>query len=212
MNWRSPSSLVRRPGKNPPLEEAVEETEGIILSSDGTPIEAFFHASSGGVTESSRNVFQKDLPYLRSARDPYTEKAGESRWECDIDAASIATRFSAPDARKGELKDVRVRSRTESGRVGEFALLFDRGGERVVKGNDFRLAVGPKTFKSLLLDSIERRYVSGKAVFSFSGRGYGHGVGMSQLGAKTMAEMGFGYREILGFYYRGARVERWNER
>jgi stage II sporulation protein D len=223
---------------NPPIEDAIEETEGIILSTGGMPIEAFFHASSGGVTESCRNVFQKDLPYLRSARDPYTEKAGEPRWTCDLDAAVIVKRMSThfagkedltqkPTARRtdgqaaaqtgilsgsDELKDVRVRSRTESGRVGEFALLFRRGGEYVVKGNDFRLAIGPKIFKSLLLDSIERSRVNGRSVFRFSGRGYGHGVGMSQLGAKTMAEMGYGYREILGFYYKGVRVERWDER
>jgi stage II sporulation protein D len=203
----------------PSIEEAVGETEGIVLTSGGVPIEAFFHASSGGVTESCRDVFQKDLPYLRGARDPYTDKADEPPWTCDLEAAAIVKRTSTLLAREegkppdpDDLRDVRVRSRTESGRVGEFALLFGRGGEYVVKGNDFRLAVGPKTFKSLLLDGIERNIVNGKTIFSFSGRGYGHGVGMSQLGAKTMAEMGFGYREILGFYYRGARVERWDGR
>jgi stage II sporulation protein D len=203
------------PGRNPPIENAIEETEGIVLSYGGAPIEAFFHASSGGVTESCRNVFQRDLPYLRSARDPYTERAGEPGWTCDVNAGVIAKRVSTllvKAAGSDGLKDVRVRSRTESGRVREFALFFGKGGEYVVKGNDFRLALDPKTFKSLLLDRIERKTVNGGTVFSFSGKGYGHGVGMSQLGAKTMAEMGFGYREILGFYYRGARVERWNER
>lgn len=225
------------PESNQPVEDAVRETEGIILSYGGAPIEAFFHSSSGGVTESCRNVFQRDLPYLRSARDPYTERAGEPGWTCDLAAVVIAEKVSTlavrtagsaagfdAGRRSGQvarpagraphsemLKDVRVRSLTESGRVGEFAFLFGRSGEYIVKGNDFRIAIDPKTLKSLLLNRIERKSVNGETVFRFSGKGYGHGVGMSQLGAKTMAELGFGYREILEFYYRGARVERWNE-
>jgi stage II sporulation protein D len=201
-------------GPNPPIDAAVMGTEGIILAYDGAPIEAFFHASSGGVTESCRNVFQKDLPYLRSVRDPYTERAAEPEWKCELSAEAIAERLTtipvkAADAAAG-LRDIRVRSRTESGRVSEFALVFGRNRECIVRGNDFRLAIDPKSFKSLLLDRVDRKTVNGTVVFSFTGKGYGHGVGMSQLGAKAMAEMGFGYREILAFYYRGVRVERWD--
>ena len=69
-----------------------------------------------------------------------------------------------------------------------------------------RLAIDAKSLKSLLITRVSRHMSGGKTEFTFEGRGYGHGVGMSQWGAKEMADQGFTYRNILSYYYRGTRV------
>jgi stage II sporulation protein D len=85
-------------------------------------------------------------------------------------------------------------------------LIFDNNKKRIIKGNTFRLAIGPRDLKSLLIQSIRRERTEEGVVFLFTGRGYGHGVGLSQVGAKEMAERGFMYRDIIAFYYRGTTL------
>ena len=64
--------------------------------------------------------------------------------------------------------------------------------------------VGVKELKSMRLESIRRR----RKGFDFTGRGYGHGVGLCQWGARGQAEAGRSYRQILSHYFPGAAVER----
>ncbi|MBN2322685.1 MAG: SpoIID/LytB domain-containing protein, partial [Spirochaetes bacterium] len=196
---------------NENINRAVENTRGEILLFEGSPIEAFFHSSSGGITESAGSVFQQDLPYLRSVPDPYSRDRDSPSWTFEVDAAAVRDAVwplieGQCETRDGNrtLTGIRVYGKTGSGRVREFALYFE--GERpcMVKGNSLRLAVDPRGLKSLLIRRIEKKNDGNRTVFVFTGTGYGHGVGMSQWGAKRMAERGFRYDDILSFYYRGA--------
>ena len=85
-------------------------------------------------------------------------------------------------------------------------LYFDNGKRVIVKGNRFRLLLDSTKFKSLLIRRIEKKRGDNGLLFIFSGTGYGHGVGMSQWGAKIMADHGFRYDDILAYYYRGTRI------
>jgi stage II sporulation protein D len=186
---------------HPALDRAVQGTHGQILMYGGEPIEAFFHSCSGGRTEASGDVFQADLPYLRSIPDPVCREE-RFEWSCTLRLDEIT---SALGLQPG-VKQVRAGEKTSSGRVKEFELLLENGSETTVAGNRFRLAVGPTRLRSLLILDMAAGSDSGRPAIVFRGRGYGHGVGMSQWGARAMAESGRGYRTILGHYYRGVRI------
>ena len=192
------------------VARAVRETKNEIVLYKNEPIEAFFHSCSGGRTENCSDVFQKDLPYLQSMPDPYCARDKRFEWEYRVDASEIdsAVRVVSPglDELSGEVRDVRIGKKTSSGRCGEIVVRYSNGSTVRLKGNPFRLALDPKAFKSLLITGIRKERGAGEAVFIISGRGYGHGVGMSQWGAKAMADAGFSYKQILMHYYRGTRV------
>jgi len=190
------------------IRKAVYSTANTIILYRNEPIEAFFHSCSGGRTENCRDIFQKDLPYLRSIPDPYCVKK-DFLWtfSSSADAIKAALKdFIDPDTFPLYLRDIKIQRRTGSGRVREFLLIFDNNRTSLINGNSFRLAVDPKSLKSLLIQRIEREKRDGEVFFGFYGRGYGHGVGMSQWGAYEMALMGFNYKHIISHYYRGTRI------
>jgi stage II sporulation protein D len=194
---------------NRAVEEAVRDTKDEILLYRDKPIEVFFHSCSGGRTESSRDVFQKDLPYLRSVADPFCAKNERFLWSYTASADMIGealVKMGAVGQRRAAVRGIGIQSKTGSGRVREFTVQFDDRTSVSVPGNRLRLALDAKFFKSLLITGIERQKRDGDLVFTFNGRGYGHGVGMSQWGAKAMADEGFSYRDILSHYYPGTRI------
>ncbi len=200
--------LYRFSKKNNNVTRAVKQTYGIILMYNGEPIEAFYHSCSGGVTESAGEVFLTKLPYLVSIYDPYSRGCKDYHWSYALSSEKIliaAEKVLNKSFKSSKLKDVIVGQRTKSGRVKFFYLIFDDKKQVQIKGNDFRIAIGAKNLKSLLIDKIIKINEKGTVKFLFSGRGYGHGVGLSQWGAKYMAEHGFSYKSILNFYFRGVR-------
>ncbi len=194
---------------NDEIERAVQSTRDEILFYQDQPIEVFFHSCSGGRTESCKDVFQRDLPYLRSIPDPYCAKNERFFWSYSADAALIGTALREAGVTgfdSVDIRDIHIAERTGSGRVRIFAVRLSNGDSVVVQGNTMRIALDPTAFKSLLITKIEKRNTGGQIEFTFHGRGYGHGVGMSQWGAKEMAYQGFSYKHILKYYYRGTRI------
>jgi stage II sporulation protein D len=198
---------------NSRINKAINDTKGVIILYQNKPIEAFFHACSGGVTENAGDIFQTDLPYLRSFPDPYSSKTRASNWTFEATESQIKSSLKGIITEEYDsllLKEIKVHRRTRSRRVGEFILIFEKNKKQIIKGNTFRLAVGPKELKSLLIQTIRKERMQDGILFSFSGRGYGHGVGLSQLGAKEMAQRGFLYMDIIAFYYRGTALGSYN--
>ncbi len=194
---------------NENINNAVLATRGIVILYKQEPIEAFFHSCSGGMTENCSDIFQKDLPYLRSVPDPYCRKNDHFLWTYEVSAREIKEALKdliIEEYHSLPLEDVKIYKRTGSGRVKEFILNFERNKSQIIKGNTFRLALNPKALKSLLIQRIQKKRVEDGYVFIFSGKGYGHGVGLSQWGAKEMAEHGFTYRDIISYYYRGTKL------
>jgi stage II sporulation protein D len=118
--------------------------------------------------------------------------------------------FEAAQLSVGRLEEVEVVARTESGRVKRLAL---RGSERAsrlethLEGDSLRKLIAALGLRSTL---FEVRKVEGG--FAFVGSGHGHGVGMSQWGARAMARSGHSYRRILSTFYPGAQLETWRSR
>ncbi|MBA7556097.1 Amidase enhancer [subsurface metagenome] len=104
------------------------------------------------------------------------------------------------------MKNIKIYKKTGSGRVKEFILIFEGNEKQILKGNTFRLALDPKVFRSLLIQGIKKKRINDEYIYTFSGKGYGHGVGLSQWGVKGMAEQGFAYERIVAYYYRGTQL------
>jgi stage II sporulation protein D len=160
----------------------------VVVDRDSVLIVAAFHSNCGGMTENAKNVWLIDKPYLQSVRDPYCLNSRNARWEFKISLEKWKdylkqNGFHISNDMSPVFFNVTQVTRKQYYRVGNDSLTFQK------IRNDFKL-------KSAFF-SIE---VKGAEV-NFYGRGYGHGVGLCQEGAMQMSLLGYGYREILQFYY-----------
>lgn len=169
-------------------------TRGEYLAHDGAPILAVFHAAGGGRTATSEEVWGEPLPYLRSVESP-DDEAPDFFWSYTIPVSDFfeALRESGLRTREGP---VEVTRRSPSGRV-----LVLRAGQAVLSGRDVRDLLGGRALRSTLFDV---RIEDGS--LRFLGSGSGHGVGMSQWGARELARRGWSYRQILAHYYPGTSL------
>lgn len=182
-------------------ERGVKETAGEVLSFGGAVIQAFYHSNCGGHTEASENVWSYSIPYLQGVSCSYCQSVNPYHWELQVPLKKIEAQLKAAGYNISGLRDIRAGSRNRSGRLSEVVLVSARG-RVTVPAVSLRKALGYSVIKSTNFDvSI----VDSDALFS--GKGYGHGVGLCQWGAKQRAADGFSYREILAYYYPGTRLE-----
>jgi stage II sporulation protein D (peptidoglycan lytic transglycosylase) len=180
---------------------AVQETTGQVLHWEGDLFPAFYHTNSGGYTEDPRSVFAgRSLPGLRPVVCPLAAGAPNYQWALELRLDDLSELLRRGGVGVGAVRNVEVTERTSSLRAGTVTV---RGSARTqrMRGSDFRRVVGYDTLKSTLFAVA----IDGD-VARFSGRGHGHGVGMCQWGAKSMAELGASSRQILTFYYPGATL------
>ena len=176
------------------IRNAVAETKGEVLTYNGELAQVFFCASSGGCTASSFSVWGKDFPYLQAVPDPYSVRAEKySSWSLVLNAADFLKILNLP----GKLQAVSVVSRDESNRVGNLKISAGSR-EYFFTGKRLRETIG---FDKILSTLFDVEYSAGRV--TFSGQGWGHGVGLSQWGTKKMAEEGLRYEQILAFYFPG---------
>jgi stage II sporulation protein D len=183
---------------------AVEATRAMVLMQGGRVLPAFFHASSGGYTENSEDVWVQRLDHIRAVPD-YDQNSPHYTWYKNVDASHLASRLANRGVRVGGLRDIQAVSRSYSGRVREVRVV-GTSGTRTISGETLRLAAG---LNSTLFNLAPRGGGSGlPAEFAFAGRGWGHGLGMSQWGARRLAEAGYAFSQILAHYYPGSSLER----
>ena len=181
------------------LEEIANEVKGIAITFEGRPILAVYHSVSSGKTESAASVWGGNYPYLQSVASDGDLLSPNYKSEVIYSAFDFADRaldlgvtlVGAPETWLGEYE------RGDGGYVATYSLF---GHE--IRGVDMRAAY------SLPSADFELEYVGEKFIFTV--RGSGHGVGMSQYGAKTLAEQGANFKEILTHYYSGTVVEKIN--
>ena len=180
---------------------AARSTEGEVLIYAGKPILAVFHSTAGGKTASAGEVWGEDLPYLRVVDVEDEEDAPKTYWRMERTMITVEGAMAGTGAAIGKLEDLSVQRRTASGRVEEI-LAEGAGGVVRFAGSALRALVGEFSLPSTLFDI--RKVEDG---FAFVGSGHGHGVGMSQWGARAMAQQGASYRRILARFYPGTRLE-----
>jgi stage II sporulation protein D len=191
-------------GRVPPTSpawDAVRDTAGLVLRWEGQLFPAFYHAESGGYTEDPRTVFTTpNLPALRPVRCQFSASSPHFYWNLDLRLADVAEALRRNEIRLGAVTAIEVAERTPSLRAA-WVIVHGRDGSVRLRGNDFRRMLGYETFKSTLFAvAIDGEWAH------FSGRGYGHGVGLSQWGARGMAEHGYSARQIVTHYYPGATL------
>ena len=178
---------------------AAMATAGQILTWNGAPAEVFYSASCGGHSESADQVWPgADYPYMPSAPDDVHE--GDLPWTVDLMLEDVQRALAAAGF-NGRLSDVEVDDRSPSGRA--IRLRLPGLQPAVIAGDQFRTAIGTTILRSTAF-SIDRR----GTLLHFTGRGYGHGVGMCVVGAGRRAARGESVQAILAQYYPGLEVTR----
>jgi stage II sporulation protein D len=182
---------------------AVKETEGQVILWQGRLFPAFYHTDSGGHTEDPRAVFAaSNMPALKPVRVEFPSGSPWQRWRLDMPLTELGAALVRAGISIGRIVSLEVLERSASLRVSQIAI---RGltGSVVLRGNDLRRLVGYDTLKSTLFAVAVVDHVA-----RFAGRGYGHGVGLDQWSAKTMAELGYDAPRIVAYYYPGAVLSR----
>ena len=185
--------------------EAVNNTRGEVLFYKGAIIDALFHTDSGGMTESSENVWGSSVPYLRAVTETQMQT---QPWNRSISMASFVQKIEADGKILGTLREIRLsplligkgsEDRTPSGRVRSMEFIGSKGCV-ILSGNDLR--------SMFSLPSTLFHVGYGKSEIIFNGYGSGHGLGLSQWGAKTLADQRKNYKDILFHYYTGVTLEK----
>lgn len=177
--------------------QAVEGTKGQIMTYHNKVILAVFHSSSGGHTENVEDIWNSSLPYLRGVVD-YDQTSPVYQWTKTFSQAELTERLGK---KIGEIKALIPQKTTPQGRVISMT---------VVGTNGTTTITGKQIRKALDLKSSLFTIANFAGVFRVQGRGFGHGVGLSQWGAYFLAKEGVNYQTILNHYYQNALISRIN--
>jgi stage II sporulation protein D len=181
---------------------AVDATRGRVLSWNNAVVEAYFHSNSGGHTADASEVWGGQAPaYLRGDIDEASEDQPHYAWNASLPMVEVQRKLEAAGLWKGFLSDVKGRELSDSGRWINVELIGANGNGRLVSANAFRMALGADHLRST---HFKVRPRGDNLVFE--GLGWGHGVGLSQEGARVLALQGRDYRGILEHYYPGTRL------
>lgn len=179
------------------IQRAVYETDSLVITYEDEPIVAVFHAASSGHTEKAADVWGADIPYLLSVESPGEEESPQYHGRVELSAAAFKAEILElyPDAKLDGAPDTWFGApvRSESGGV----LTIPVGGAEVT-GTAVRAAAG--------LRSTNFTVSADGGTLIFLTVGYGHGVGLSQYGARARAREGKDFIEILKWYYTGVEV------
>lgn len=180
------------------VRQAVRETAGLVIAYNGRLIDPVYHASCGGCTENAGDVWQVEVPYLKSVPCPYdcypkpveTRSFSFAEVEKALSTVTAVPAFSV-SAKKGF--KVQLAGITATGRAKEI----------VINGASF-----PATLvrERLGLKSTRLTWAVKEDNVTFTTVGYGHGVGLCQYGAKGMAEHGCDFEQILTHYFSGVKI------
>lgn len=186
--------------EHPGTNAAVEATRGRIIQHGGRPITALFFSSSGGSTDSSAEVWGTALAYIQPRPD-FDQASPRYRWQLQRSQAELQAAVRKLELNLGTIQDIIPLSRTPQGRVKELRIVGSQGNADV-NANRFRFAAGLYSTRwdvSASGSGSQRR-------FTFDGGGWGHGLGMSQWGARQMAADGRSAAEIIHHYYTDVEI------
>ena len=172
------------------IKNAVENTNGEYLSYNGNYIEALYHSTNNGKTESSLDVFGNYYPYLISVSSEYDKNASSYLRTINMPLDTISNKLGLSLNNDSVIS---ILSYTDGGNIKEIN----------INGNNFS---GKKVRELLGLRSADFDISIIDNNANITTRGYGHGVGMSQYGANGMANAGYSYKDILSHYYPGTTL------
>lgn len=260
-------------GEHERTNQAVDETQGIIVTYNGKIAETLFFSTSGGYTEDPQYVWGNPVAYLKAVPDLYETEPEMKPWTRTITLADIDLCLQKQNINIGEARGMRINYYTPAGRVNELQIIGSTGVHTVVRenirtfftytkdgslrsrmftiGNGENITppsglseslgqiviyegglspeyiIGLDGKVQLVGDSLVAEGSNGKITYGYgntskpsnisqeqygdiiiSGRGFGHGVGMSQSGARGMAKEGYTYNQIIQYYYQGVELQK----
>jgi stage II sporulation protein D len=173
------------------ITEAVNATQGKIITYNGQLIEPSFFSTSNGYTENSEDYWENAFPYLRSVVSPWDKKSPKFLDEKVITIADFEQKLGIKLPSDGSVG--RILTRTAGNRVNAIEI-----SGKTFTGRDIR--------ERLDLRSTDFSWQRKGSDIYISTKGFGHGVGMSQYGANGMAQEGKKYDEIISYYYQGVKI------
>lgn len=169
------------------IKLAVTSTNNITIKYNGAYIDAVYHSTSNGRTEDAVHVWGNSVPYLKSVESSWDRNAS-SYLRTEEKELSVLLTLLGIDL--SDESSIEILSRNNSGRVSSVKI-----GNKNYSGVELRNLLGLRSA------DFDLEVQNNKVIITT--RGYGHGVGMSQYGAKGMAENGYNYQQILRHYYQG---------
>ncbi len=182
--------------EHPNTINAVDTTTDQVVTYNGSVIEAIFHSSSGGGTENASDVWSSDVPYLRSVVD-YDQGSPVYSWKETFTLSDFSDKIGGI----GRVETVGTAQLTVGGRVASITFA-GQNGTKTLRGRDVRSALGLRSTRF----NIDLNEMTNAV--TVTGSGFGHGVGMSQWGARSLAEQGWDYERILKHYYQSTAIAR----
>ena len=202
------SQQVYKNGKIPAsISQAVKDTKDEVLMYQGKLATVFYHSSSGGHTANIRDVWpgSENFPYLCGV-DDHQYSCGPKKyypWRRSFKLDGLSRKFSG----LGKINGLKIVKKSASGRVKEMVVLGAKG-RRSLTGKEFRCIMNlhlKQTDENYFPSTLFNWQIKNNFVI-FTGYGSGHGVGLSQWGAKKMAEEGKTYDKILEYYFPGTEI------
>ena len=214
----------------PHVHEAIRATRGIVLSYDGEVCDARFSKCCGGITELYESCWDDTPhPYLSVVHDPfcntndpkilsevlnhYDQGTDFYRWTVEYtqeELSELVRRRSGFDY--GDIVDLIPIERGPSGRIIRLQIVGTKATRIIGKELEIRRTLSETHLYSSAFEVEKRRLTpEEKPLFALHGRGWGHGVGLCQIGAAVMGAKGYKYDEILHHYYPNAELTEWYE-
>lgn len=179
--------------KNNKIKQAIVETKGEYMTYNNEVIEAFFFSTSTGKTENSGEVFQTQLPYLKSVDSAWDEEV--SPVFSQDNNLSLEEFYQKLNIEYNPNLKIEITKTTSTGRIKELKI-----NDHEFKANDI--------YQKLNLRSTFFDIKQKDNQVEITTKGYCHGVGMSQYGALAMAKKGYKYQDILKYYYQGVEIKK----
>tara|TARA_Y100000589_G_scaffold290536_1_gene293299 strand:+ start:1290 stop:2477 length:1188 start_codon:yes stop_codon:yes gene_type:complete len=187
---------------------AVNKTRSLVILHNNKLINALFHSSSAGMTENSEEVWKNKYPYLVSVKD-FDMNNPKLRWKKRFSRNELYNIFPSI----GGVNRIQINQISNTGRLKNLRIYGDHGSKEIL-GTELRKILGLKStlfrFQFINQDLNKPNINSSSNLKNYlliSGLGAGHGVGMSQWGAKKMAIQGYKSNEIIKYFYKGVKVK-----
>lgn len=190
--------------------EAVDTTRNQVLTYQGQVILAYFTSNNGGSTADPEYVFGKAYPYLKATKDSVSPLQPNGKWTRQFPVSDVESALRKAGYPVSGIQKIIPGKTCPSGRVVELTIEYRGGRITLNTRTQFRTAINnyiePKKNPENMPEILISISIGGGHI-DMAGGGWGHGVGMSQYGAKGMADGGANYANILSKYYIGTELK-----
>ena len=180
------------------IKEAVQKTRGVVMTYENELIDAVFHSTSTGMTQSAEDVWGQAIPYLQPVESLEDINAPSFIHQYDLTKEDfiqmIKSYDSAIEIGDHLSNELQIIERNKQGYVKKIQV-----GNKILSGEVFRKVLGLASTNFSITHNLSNLEIICK--------GFGHGVGLSQYGAEALAIEGYGYKEILKYYYKDILIK-----